>query len=219
MGYEEAWVGIGWQTLIGIIDYGLGNVRAFENIYLGLNIDVCVISNPSQLDPSISKLILPGVGAFDWAMNTFSSSGLRESVENSVMNMGCPILGVCVGMQMLCNSSEEGSEEGLGWVDAEVRRFRPNRASDRFDLPHMGWNDVEVATDSELFKFVDNCPKYYFLHTYYVQLASSKNSIATTTYGESFTSALRLNNIYGTQFHPEKSHHWGIQLLKGFAEI
>jgi len=201
---------------VTIVDYGLGNIRAFYHIYQRLNIPVEVAATAEQLT-SAQKLILPGVGAFDWAMNRLNGSGLRDVLDDLVLNRSVPVLGVCVGMQMMASSSEEGSLVGLGWLDAEVVRFNVDQ-SDLTPLPHMGWNDVSPVNDETIFKGI-NSPRYYFLHSYCIRPACDENILSRTFFGEDFVSAVARDNIYGTQFHPEKSHHWGIDLLKNFAEI
>ena len=201
--------------MIGLVDYGLGNIEAFRNIYNELSIDVMVAKTPEDLR-RCSRLILPGVGAFDWAMSRLNDSGMRDALDEEVIRLNKPVLGVCVGMQIMAKSSQEGIMEGLGWIDSTVLRFDPETLGHKTHLPHMGWNDsMPIFTDS-LFSGIAT-PQYYFLHSYYMQTYSDKNVLATTNYGIQFTSAVRSGNIYGTQFHPEKSHRWGVQLLKNFA--
>ena len=196
-----------------IVDYGIGNIKAFRNIYSRLNVAVEVASNSRELQEA-TKIILPGVGAFDWAMNRLNDSGMQETLTSLVVDKKVPVLGICVGMQMMARSSEEGVLPGLGWFDAEVRRFD---SRDQY-LPHMGWNDVKPVCENQLF-FGINDPKFYFLHSYFFMPLQSTESIATTDYGIEFTSVAARENIYGVQFHPEKSHDWGVKLLKNFVEI
>ena len=196
-----------------IIDYGIGNIQAFCNIYSGLNVSVEVATSPVELSRA-QKIILPGVGAFDWAMERLISSGLQETLTALVVKEKIPILGVCVGMQMMAKRSEEGNLSGLGWFDADVRRFDPN---DKY-LPHMGWNDVSPIRSNRLFNGIID-PKFYFLHSYFFCPSHPSQSLATTNYGIEFTSAVANEHIYGVQFHPEKSHKWGIKLLKNFVEL
>tara|TARA_B110000879_G_C11104963_1_gene484836 strand:- start:51 stop:662 length:612 start_codon:yes stop_codon:yes gene_type:complete len=198
---------------VTIVDYGIGNIQAFWNIYSRLNIPVKVAKTPSQLLQA-KKLILPGVGAFDWAMERLNGSGLQEILTALVVEKKIPVLGICVGMQMMAKRSDEGSLPGLGWFDAEVRHFDPG---DQY-LPHMGWNDVKPVSGSKLFAGISD-PKFYFLHSYFFSPHQSEQSIATTNYGIEFTSVVAKNHMYGVQFHPEKSHNWGIKLLKNFGEI
>jgi len=204
--------------MIAIIDYGLGNVQAFVNIYERLRVPVIRASVPGELE-SAGKLILPGVGSFDWAISRLTESGLREMVNRLVLEDMKPILGICVGMQIMARRSEEGASEGLGWIDGEVRRFPSVYSGKRVQLPHMGWNDVQPKNGERLFNGLEEQARFYFLHSYYLRLAQPSIQIATTSYCGFFPPAIRCRNIYGVQFHPEKSHGWGIQLLKNFAEI
>lgn len=203
--------------MIALVDYGLGNIQAFANIYRRLGFSVMSATKPAQLEQA-TKIILPGVGAFDWAMSRLNSSGLRETLDEMVLNRKVGVLGVCVGMQIMARRSEEGNLPGLGWIEADVVRFDTKTFPNATRLPHMGWNDVEPQTTETLFRNL-GAPCYYFLHSYYVSTDTLDIVIGTTTYGTSFASAVRSENIYGTQFHPEKSHYWGIQLLRNFAEI
>ena len=203
--------------MITLVNYGLGNIQAFHHIYTRLGLPVTVASTPEELRGA-SKLILPGVGAFDWAMRRLNNSGLRNSLEELVLNQGVPVLGICVGMQMMATRSEEGVMPGLGWLDATVKKFDVAPLSRKTLLPHMGWNDVFPVSDSSLFSGLES-PRFYFLHSYYFLPAQTSHTLATTHYSVDFTSAVGMRNIYGVQFHPEKSHGWGIQLLHNFARI
>ena len=205
--------------MIGILDYGLGNIRAFANIYKSLDISHKIITTSEQL-VGIKKIILPGVGAFDDAMVKFNESGLRDNVEKMVLNENVPILGVCVGLQMLGHSSEEGKEKGLGWIDADIKIFDTSNIRHSTKLPHMGWNTIEIKSNEELlFKNLNNKDRFYFLHSYYFKCNNSDNSIAQTYYGDNFTSAAKSNNIFGVQFHPEKSLINGEKLLYNFSQV
>ena len=203
--------------MIGIVDYGLGNIQAFLNIYKNLNISAMPVRTADEL-AAAKRIILPGVGSFDWAMERLNGSGMRESLDDLVMGKQLPVLGVCVGMQMLARCSEEGDFPGLGWIPGDVKRFDEHRFTQKTHLPHMGWNDVLPRAIDSLFHGMTD-PRFYFLHSYYFSPDNSAQILATTNYNGEFASAVWMGHIFGTQFHPEKSHQWGIQLLKNFAEI
>lgn len=206
--------------MIALINYGLGNIQAFVNVYQRLHIPVMVANTAEDINKA-TKLILPGVGHFDHAMQLFNQSGMRESVEHSVLSEKIPILGICVGMQMLASRSDEGTEAGLGWIDGEVKALKTIMPEDStLPLPHMGWNDVTPNLSSPVFSgFDEHDSRFYFLHSYFFDCAdSSKSCIAQTDYGIPFCCSVSNDNVYGVQFHPEKSHHFGERLLKNFAE-
>ncbi len=204
--------------MITIVDYGLGNIQAFANIYKRLEIPVAFARSADDL-AGASHLILPGVGAFDWAMTRLDASGMRATLDRLVLEEKKPVLGICVGMQMMARHSEEGSVPGLGWFDAEVRRFDESRIQGSTHLPHMGWNDVEPVDATDLFQEMGTGARFYFLHSYYFAANDPSDVLAVTAYGDRFACAVRRGNLYGAQFHPEKSHNWGIQLLKNFAGL
>jgi glutamine amidotransferase len=166
-----------------------------------------------------SHVILPGVGAFDWAMARLQSSGMRETLDDLVKVQGTPVLGICVGMQMMARGSDEGQLPGLGWFDAHVHRFDEARLISRTHLPHMGWNDVEPVRADGLLRDLGTDARFYFLHSYYFMPNDPADVLATTVYGERFACAVQRGKVFGVQFHPEKSHGWGIQLLKNFAAL
>ncbi len=202
--------------MITIIDYGVGNIFAFQNVYKRLNISTKIAKNISDLE-SAKKIILPGVGAFDYAMQSLNTSGMREKLDELVLDKKVPVLGICVGMQMMGNKSDEGVMDGLKWIDADILKFDESLINQRTKLPHMGWNDVEKKKNNILFNELDENAIFYFLHSYYFKCHHQDDVIATTEYGNSFTSAVNVNNIFGIQFHPEKSHRYGEQLLYNFA--
>ena len=204
--------------MIGIIDYGLGNIRAFSNIYESLDIPNKIIKSENDFE-DVQKIILPGVGAFDYAITSLRESLLLSRLNYEVLECNKPVLGICVGMQMMANNSEEGKLDGLGWIDANVKKFNLDKVDiQKFPLPHMGWNKVTNLTENELLKNLNNESRFYFLHSYYFDEKSSNDAIAQSAYIEKFTSIVKKNNIYGVQFHPEKSHLNGLQLLKNFSE-
>lgn len=204
--------------MITIVDYGLGNIHAFANIYKRLDIPVRVASDAASLAGS-ERLILPGVGAFDWSMERLQQSGMRETLDRLVLHDKRPVIGICVGMQMMARRSDEGSGSGLGWLDAEVRLFDEQRFSGPTHLPHMGWNDVLPRAGEALFAGLEQDARFYFLHSYYFEAHDAADVAATSDYGGPFCCAVRRGNVMGVQFHPEKSHQWGIRLLKNFAEV
>ena len=203
--------------MIGVIDYGLGNVQAFLDIYKRLNIPAIAVKKSADL-MACDKFILPGVGAFDWAMESLENSGMRSALEKLILQDKRPVLGVCVGMQMLANRSDEGVLNGLGWIPGDIKKFDEAHFDRLPHLPHMGWNDVKVTHENALLAGITD-PQFYFLHSYYFLPKDAGNAIGTTEYGGSFASVVSKDNIYGTQFHPEKSHHWGMSLLKNFAKL
>jgi glutamine amidotransferase len=204
--------------MIVIVDYGLGNVRAFESLYRKINLPCSIASSASELDQA-SKIILPGVGSFDFAMDSLLRSGMREKLDHMVVDLGVPVLGVCVGMQMMSMHSEEGSLPGLGWIDGRVKKFDFSGSSSPADVPHMGWNNIKPINSSGLFEQLDGHSRFYFLHSYYFSCATQDSVIATTDYGGEFASAVEKGNVFGVQFHPEKSHGWGVRILENFARI
>lgn len=203
--------------MIYVVNYGLGNVQAFLTMFKRLGFEAASAQTASDLTQA-TKIILPGVGAFDHALDSLNQSGMRERLEERVTEEKVPLLGVCVGMQLLASGSDEGQAPGLGWVPGRVRSFRSTEAARELPQPHMGWNDVSVGEANAIFAHMAN-PRFYFLHSYFFDCEHPSNAIAHSSYGLSFTCAVRSGNVYGVQFHPEKSHHFGAQLLKNFAEL
>jgi glutamine amidotransferase len=204
--------------MITIVDYGLGNIQAFANIYKRLDVHVKFARTSHDLEDA-SHIILPGVGAFDWAMERLNASGMRSTLDRLVREERRHVLGICVGMQMMARSSDEGSSAGLGWFDAKVKRFDGSRIQSRTHLPHMGWNDVHPIDTTGLFYGLGEGARFYFLHSYFFSPNDPSDVLAQTEYGDRFVCAVRRGNVYGIQCHPEKSHNWGIQLLKNFAGL
>jgi imidazole glycerol-phosphate synthase subunit HisH len=204
--------------MITIVNYGVGNINAFLNIYKRQGISLKIATTAEELSEA-TKIILPGVGAFDQVMTKLNESGMKPAIDRKVLKEEVPLIGICVGMQMLAKSSEEGILPGLGYIDAVVRKFDVSKMIKKLDLPHMGWNDVVPARGSKLFYKLEDNPLFYFLHSYYFDCNRKEDCIATADYGGEFVCAINHKNIYGVQFHPEKSHQYGIQLLKNFSDL
>ena len=204
--------------MIAIVHYGLGNVQAIANIYRRLNLPVEIVTDGARLAVA-ERIVLPGVGAFDWAMSQLNDSGMRPALEAAMRSQRKPVLGICVGMQMLADRSDEGVLPGLGWVAGTVRRFDQGSAVSEMRLPHMGWNDVRPRQPGGLFAGLEAQARFYFLHSYYFAPANPESTLAETDYHGVFAASVRVGNVFGVQFHPEKSHQWGVQLLKNFAEV
>lgn len=202
--------------MIAIVDYGSGNTRALQNLYSRLRIPTVLVRTPDDLRDA-DRIVLPGVGAFDQTMGHLQESGLRDALTARVIDDGLPFLGICVGMQLLARRSDEGSLPGLGWIDADVRRFDLTQFHQRTHLPHMGWNDATPTRPDRLFRGMESGARFYFLHSYHVVCASESSVLTETEYGDVFASGVRRDNIWGVQFHPEKSHSAGIRLLENFA--
>lgn len=204
--------------MITILDYGSGNLNAIKNIYERLNIHFEFANTKEQVEKA-DHIILPGVGAFDETISTLQDKGFIEVLNKKVFDNKVPILGICVGMQMLAESSEEGTLNGLGWIHGKVKKFDKNIISGKPKIPHLGWNSIEITRNCPLFNNIDPAVGFYFVHSYYYDCTDEKNVICKTQYGNVFHSAVNRDNIYGVQFHPEKSHDNGIQLLKNFANL
>lgn len=205
--------------MIHVIDYGIGNIQAFLNLFQNLGIDAQRSDTPESL-VGATHLILPGVGHFDHAMKLFNDSGMRPGLEDLVLKRKVPILGVCVGMQMLAEGSDEGLLPGLNWIPGRVRAFASNARSANLPMPHMGWNELQPKEGSELFLHgFGGAPQFYFLHSYYFDAQVKSDVAATAHYGIDFDAVVSRGHIHGMQCHPEKSHRWGEQLLKNFSKI
>jgi glutamine amidotransferase len=201
--------------MITILDYGIGNLRSVYNMFKKVGVE-SIITNDIQLIQKADKYLLPGVGAFDHGIKSLRSAPFFEVLEKEVLENKKPILGICLGMQLLTCSSEEGQEKGLGWIDAETIKF--DLEGKNLSIPHMGWNTAKARNTNSLFKNLEES-RFYFVHSYHVVCRNENDILATTEYGREFTCSVHKNNIYGVQFHPEKSHSFGMQLLKNFGEI
>ena len=204
--------------MITIINYGVGNLNAFINLYKRVGVEVKIANTISDL-VNVDKIILPGVGHFDHAMSELNKSGMRERLDELVLKEKVPVMGICVGMQIMANYSEEGIEKGLGWIDASVHKFDESKISYKTKTPHMGWNDVLALNIDPIFNELDNESIFYFLHSYYFKCNNGENILAQTDYCGEFTSVAKHENIYAVQFHPEKSHSFGEIFLHNFAKL
>jgi imidazole glycerol-phosphate synthase subunit HisH len=204
--------------MIIIIDYGMGNLGSILNMLKKIGAPAKISSNLQEIDKT-DKIILPGVGAFDTAMKRLAELEMIDLLNDKVLNRKTPTLGVCLGMQLLTKASEEGVLPGLGWIDAETIRFRFDRKQTNLKIPHMGWNTVKICRESTLFKDMDGEAQFYFVHSYHVICHQPEDILAVTDYGYECVSVLQRDNIMGAQFHPEKSHKFGMKLLKNFAEL
>jgi len=203
--------------MIVIVDYGMGNLAAVRNMLAKIGVPAAVSSDPLEIMQA-QKLILPGVGAFDSAVTNLEQRGLRDVLNTMVLTRRTPVLGICLGMQLMTSSSEEGKLRGLGWIDAQTVRFQLEALEKRYPVPHMGWNTVKQARPHPLFPDSDEEQRFYFVHSYYVRCVHSGDVLTKTMYGHEFVSGFQRDNIAGFQFHPEKSHKYGMRLLKNFNE-
>lgn len=205
--------------MIGIINYGLGNLGSIKNMLSYLGHDSIIIDNPYNLN-DVSKIILPGVGAFDTGMTSLIDNNWLDLLNENVLIKQMPVLGICLGMQLMTNFSEEGLVAGLGWVNGKTKKFSFDKDSG-LKIPHMGWNTVSPDNTSilheDLLKLEEI--RYYFVHSYFVELENKEDCIFTCNYGKPFCAAFQHNNIFGVQFHPEKSHKFGFSLLNSFAKF
>lgn len=201
--------------MITILNYGMGNLGSIQNMFRRIRVPTEIADRPEQLRRAV-KLLLPGVGAFDAAMERINSGGFRGVLDELALERRIPVLGICLGMQLLTRSSEEGRLPGLGWIAGNAQRFPQIEG---LPVPHMGWNVVKPARPSRLTEGLEKEPRFYFVHSYYVRVDDEQDSLLKTTYGLTFDSALNRDNIYGAQFHPEKSHKFGMRLLRNFAQL
>lgn len=204
--------------MITIVDYGIGNLGSIINMFRKVGVEAKVAAD-AKVIAGARKLVLPGVGSFDRGMRELRRSGLDEVIQRRVVDDGVPILGVCLGMQLLAQRSEEGSEPGLGWIDAEVARLQPSAGPDRLPVPHMGWNRLELVRPHPLFEGLEMDARYYFVHSYHVVCRDPAVPLTWTSYGQRFTSSVATRNVMGVQFHPEKSHRFGMRLFRNFAAL
>jgi imidazole glycerol-phosphate synthase subunit HisH len=202
--------------MIVVVDYGMGNLGSIHNMFKKIGVESKITSSLKEIK-SATKILLPGVGSFDKAMHRINDSGIKKILDYKVLTEKTPIFGICLGMQLLTNSSEEGLEKGLGYINASAKKF--SFTDNKMKVPHMGWNIVKKATSSLLTQDFEEESRFYFVHSYYVEVENQENSILKTKYGSEFDSAIQHKNVYGAQFHPEKSHKFGMKLLKNFSKI
>lgn len=200
--------------MITIVNYGMGNLGSVFNMFKRIGVTAKISDDLKDIEKA-EKILLPGVGAFDAAMEKLTNTPLRNILDYKAKEQKIPVMGICLGMQLLTNGSEEGKLPGLGWIPSYTHRF----PSSALKVPHMGWNLVQKKESSPLTESFDEEYRFYFVHSYYVKAEDEKNVILRTTYGVTFDSALQRENIFGAQFHPEKSHRFGMQLFKNFAQI
>lgn len=203
--------------MITIVNYGMGNLGSVQNMFKRIGVESNITSELNEIAKA-TKILLPGVGSFDAAMTRINEGGFREILDKKALVEKVPVLGICLGMQLLTHSSEEGKEKGLGWIPAKTLAFKFD-AAQKLKIPHMGWNIAYPAAKSKLTEnFVDES-RFYFVHSYHVKVENEKHSILKTNYGGVFDSGIEKENIYGAQFHPEKSHKFGMRFLESFAKI
>ena len=205
------------MPIVVIIDYGMGNLRSVEKIIFRLGVEPLITNNLDEIKKA-TKLILPGVGHFSNGIKNLKSSGIYNILNKKVLIERIPILGICLGMQLMAKYSQEGNKEGLGWIDAEVVRFS---VSDnlKYKVPHMGWNNLVKNKNSPLFNGLKQNAMFYFVHSYHMKCNNKTDILSTSEYDYPFVSSIQKDNLYGTQFHPEKSHDSGLIILKNFIDL
>lgn len=204
--------------MIVVIDSKMGNTGSIINMLRKIGVQ-STLSGDLEVIENANKLILPGVGAFDHGMEKLNTAGFIPLLKKKVLEDGVPILGVCLGMQLFCRGSEEGSLPGLGWIAADTVRFDFRKQAQKLKIPHMGWNMVNIKKNEYLFNGYDEPPRFYFAHSYHVRCDARETVAATVQYGFEVTASIEQGNIFGAQFHPEKSHKFGLKLLKNFVEL
>lgn len=205
---------------VKILDYGLGNLGSIQNMFKKLGIAAEITGEEAEIEKA-DKIVLPGVGAFDEGMRGLAKSGLAGILSRKILEEKTPLLGVCLGMQLLTKESDEGKEKGLGWIEATTKRFSfaPNN---ELKIPHMGWNEVDICRPDDLTKDLNKSgenARFYFVHSYYVECENARDVLLKTSHGIEFDVAFRRDHIMGVQFHPEKSHRFGMQILQNFYEL
>ena len=202
--------------MLTIVDYGVGNLASIQNMLKRIGRQVRISATEEDILQA-DKLILPGVGAFDTCAEKLKESGFLTALNKKVLEEKIPVLGVCVGMQLLTHGSEEGVLPGLGWIGGKIIKFRAEQLSSGLKIPHMGWTEVIVNKASKLFSDMHNAPRFYFVHSYHPQLDNEDDALIYATHGYCFVAGIERENILGVQFHPEKSHKFGMKLLDNFV--
>jgi glutamine amidotransferase len=205
--------------MIIIVDYGMGNLGSILNMLKKIGIRNIAISSSIDIIENAKKLILPGVGAFDHAMKNLNDKDFLPILNKRVIDQKTPCLGICLGMQIMFECSEEGKLPGLGWIKGNVVRFKFEKNDEYLKIPHMGWNIVKEKQKCPIFKNMYSENRYYFIHSYHVKCADVNDTILTARYGSEFTAGVAKDNVYGVQFHPEKSHKYGKKLLENFCSL
>lgn len=203
--------------VIGVVNYGMGNLHSILRKLKVIGVNYILIETPEHFD-EVDKVILPGVGHFGKAMENLKSKNLIDPLNKAILSDKKPILGICLGMQLMSTFSEEGNKEGLGWIKGSVKRFEKSEDL-RYKIPHMGWNNISIEKESVLFKNIQDGAEFYFVHSFYFESGDVKVNLNSTNYISSFISAFEQDNIYGVQYHPEKSFEAGNQLFKNFVNL
>jgi glutamine amidotransferase len=203
--------------MIAIVDYGMGNLGSIFNMFKKIGANSVITSDLEEIRKA-PKILLPGVGSFDTAMNRINEAGMLEVLNHKALVEKVPVLGICLGMQLLTASSEEGTSPGLNWIPARTIKFKFEKEQN-LKIPHMGWNMVQASTPGKLTEDLLEPSRFYFVHSYYVKVENEKNSMLKTSYGLTFDSAIQNENIYGAQFHPEKSHKFGMRFFENFVKL
>ncbi len=204
--------------MISILDYNAGNIKSIQNMLKKIGIST-EITNEAEKIAAAEKIILPGVGHFDHGMRNLIQSGLIDVLNKKVLTENTPFLGICLGAQLLGNRSEEGEEPGLGWIDMDIVKFDKEKMNHDLKIPHMNWNEISIKKSSDILSDMPEQSRFYFVHSYHMLPKNKEDILCTSTYGYEFVSGVQKKNIFGVQFHPEKSHKFGMKLLENFAKI
>jgi glutamine amidotransferase len=204
--------------MVVIVDYEAGNIGSIRNMIRKIGAESVISSDP-QIIETATHIVLPGVGAFDYGMRKLKDLGLIDVLHRKSQLEKIPTLGICLGAQLMCNKSEEGVLPGLGWINAEVKKFPTEAAGVRYTVPHMGWENITLAKPSRLLSGIPSPARFYFVHSYYIECFDVEDRLITNQYSMPFDSAFERAKVVGVQFHPEKSHNFGKQLLKNFIEL